>query len=151
MARVLHASTVRHELWGGGGRYIRIVVHDTTAELRAAAGRYRDDTLGWTDTGACFHPAPRRERLVDGEWVASTPRGWAGVMRLAREYLDAEVIIHECVHASLTIYRLDVVQDVRLGDGSSSIRREESLAYIVGDLTTEVLGALNRAGVYPPA
>jgi hypothetical protein len=144
MTAVLHASTTRHAEWGGQARYLRIVLHDTTAAMQAAARRYRGGN--WQGTGGAFHPAPVKERHDGTTWIRTEAPHWAGVMRLSRTYLEAEVVAHECVHAGLAIYRMDVAGYVQLGEGCG--RREETLAYIIGDVTAQVTGALRGAGAW---
>ncbi len=87
MTRVLHASTRRHEEWGGPKRYIRIIVHDTTAEFQKKVKAY-NPFMTWSHAAGAFHPAPDRERCDEhGNWVRVTPPHWAGVMRLSAEEL----------------------------------------------------------------
>lgn len=146
MPLILHASTNDHDRWGGSKRYIRFIVYDTIAELQIAMARYRPDN-NWSESAAVFSPAPDRERCNEwGEWVSVTPLHWAGVMRLSCELLNTEVITHECVHAGLAIYRMDVKSNVVLGYGCSD--REETLAYILGDLTASVFDALHLSNVW---
>ncbi len=146
MPLILHASTDRHKEWGGLKRYVRIVVYDTTAELRVAAVRYRPNT-NFSHAAATFSPAPDRERCnEEGEWILIVPPHWTGVLRFSREWLTTEVVTHECVHAAATIYRMDVVPTIILGPGCGY--REETLAYIIGDLTAAVSDALCRGEVF---
>ena len=143
---VTHASTDRHAEWGGTRRYIRIVIHPDTPSLRKAATRYTGGDF--TNAAGCFHPAPDRERYDEerDEWKQVTDPHWAGVLRLSRDSLHTEAVTHECVHAALAIYRMDVAVVPNLGNGCGP--REETLAYIVGDLTHSVVNALHAAGVY---
>jgi hypothetical protein len=145
-ALVLHASTDRHDEWGGSKRYVRVIVHDTTDELRQAADRYRHGLYDYSWVGACFHSPADRERHVDGKWRRTTDPHWGGIIRLSREYMNDEVVVHECVHAALAIYRMDVRSKVVLG--SDCTDREETLAYITGDLTSAVATQLHDAGVW---
>lgn len=142
---ITHASTVDHDRWDGPKRYIRIVVHDTTDELRRAAVRYRGGD--WTDAGGGFHPAD--VVLVegdDGSLVDASHPHWAGVLRLSREFLTAEVVAHECIHAAAAIYRMDVATVINLGNGCR--RREETFAYIAGHVIDLVSSALHEAGAW---
>ncbi len=142
MSLILHASTTRHDEWGGSKRYIRIIVHDTTAEFQKASMRYRP-WVDWSKAAGSFSPAPDREKCNDqGEWILMKPLPWTGVLRLSREVLNFEVITHECVHAAAAIYRMDVKTTINLGYGCGP--REETLAYIIGDLTASVAEALHR-------
>lgn len=147
MAETLHASTDRHAEWGGTRRYIRIRVHDTTVELQDAAQAYRGDDFDWTGVAGCFHPAALRLRYdADGDMTDVSDPHYAGTLRLSREQMTTEAVVHECVHAAAAIYRMDVCADVRLGTGCGD--REETLAYIAGDLTHSVSEALHSAGVW---
>lgn len=67
-------------------------------------------------------------------------------MRLSRDALTTEIIVHECVHAAAAIYRMDVNTVMQLGDACNP--QEETLAYIVGDLTKSVVNALHGAGAW---
>lgn len=142
-------STARaHHETGGRRRWIRLVVHDTLAELRAAADAYRPEygPDWWAPAVACFHPAPVRSRVgPDGE-MEPIDTGFAGVLRFTRERLDTEVVAHECIHAALAVYRMDVTTFVHLGNGCG--RREETLAYIAGDLIRGTVNALHRLEVW---
>lgn len=148
MTVTLHASTDRHDEWDGPRRYVRIIVHDTAEELRAAAYRYRDDTGDWTGTAACFHPADLRLRYdEDGTTHDISDPHYAGLLRLSRDKgLGTEQVTHECVHAGAAIYRMDVCTMIRLENGCGE--REETLAYIVGNLAAAVCNALHDAGVW---
>lgn len=144
MTTVIHASTSRHAEWDGPARYIRIVLHETVADLQRAASRYRRNDF--SNAAGCFHPAPAREHYDGTTWVNTTPKHWAGVLRLARDHLFPEVVAHESTHAALAIYRVDVAAYVQLGNDCG--RREETLAYIVGDVTANVTDALHQAGAW---
>lgn len=147
MSLITHASTTRHTEWGGRCRYIRIVIHPTHQALREAASRFNGDD--YSNAAGCFHPAPERFRIdKDGSETRVTDPHWAGTMRLTLKEIDSEIVTHECVHAGLAIYRMDVCTDVRLGTGDN-LRREEQLAYIIGDLTAQVSNALWRLEVWP--
>lgn len=141
---VLHASTSRHEEWGGPKRYVRVMLHPDVEHLRVAAARYAGGDF--SQAAGCFHPAPDRWRSVDGEWVMVTDPHWAGVLRLAVGHLGTEPVVHEVVHAAATIYRMDVRTIINLGNGCRD--REETLAYMVGDLARSVVRALYAAGAY---
>lgn len=131
-------------MWGGPKRWIRIVVHETTAEFQAAAAKYQPNA-DWDGTAGAFHPAAHRERWDSktGEWVPTSDPYFAGVMRLSKEQLDNETIVHECVHAGVAIYRSNIKQKVNLGDDVSD--NEELLAYLIGDLARDVFAALKEA------
>jgi hypothetical protein len=135
MSDILHVSTLRHEEWGGPKRYIRITVHDNLSEFRKAAQNYspHEDFVG---SVGCFHPAPTRERYVGKRWVDITDEHWGGVMRLAKGWINLEVVAHESVHAAAAIWRRDVMPNLRLGEDCGP--HEEMLAYMVGDISMGV-------------
>lgn len=142
---VTHASTVDHDRWDGPKRYVRIAIHDTTDEMRRAATRYRDEDF--SDAGGMFHPADTvYVQNNDGTFTDCADPHWAGLLRLSREYLTTEVVTHECIHAAATIYRMDVVTTIVLGNGCG--HREETFAYIAGHLIAQVTSALHDAGVW---
>lgn len=130
-------------MWGGPKRWIRIVVHETTAEFQAAASKYQPNA-DWDGTAGAFHPTAHRERWDEKtkEWVATSDPYFAGVMRLSKEQLDNETIVHECVHAGAAIYRSNIKSKVSLGDDVT--QNEEYLCYIVGDLARDVFAALKE-------
>lgn len=143
MVKILHASTTLHELWGGPKRYIRIILHETIPELQAAARAYNPyDYNGFRNAAACFHTPLSKEKSIDGEWVRVSNEHYGGIIRFAREYINLEVVAHECVHAAAELWRLDVQPSLVIGKYCGP--REENLAYMVGDLTAEVY-----AKVYP--
>ena len=145
-ATILHASTVDHDRWDGPKRYIRIAVHDTTHELQQAAKRYRGEDF--SNAGGLFHPADTVYTILDdGTFRDDADRHYAGTMRLSREHLTTEVVAHETIHAAATIYRMDVITTIVLGNGCS--HREETFAYIAGHLISQVTNALHDAGVWP--
>ena len=141
MAEVYHASTSRHLEWNGVRRWIRIVVHETTVEFQKAAAKYQPNA-DWDGTAGAFHPAAHRERWDKHtkEWVPTSDPYFAGVMRLSKEQLTNETIVHECVHAGAAIYRSNVKANIKLGDDVGP--NEEHLAYIIGDLSEAVFAAL---------
>lgn len=137
MVLIMHASTTLHGEWGGPKRYVRIIVHETIPELQAAARAYNPyDYSGFKNAAACFHTPVFREKCVDGEWVGVVDNHYGGLIRLAREYINLEVVTHECVHAAAEIWRLDVQPSLAIGKFCGP--REESFAYMVGDLTMAV-------------
>lgn len=142
---VTHVSTTDHDRWDGPTRYIRVVIHDTTDELRRAAKRYRGEDF--SNAGGCFHPADTVYTVLDdGTFRDDADPHWAGVLRLSREYLTTEVVAHECIHAAATIYRMDVVATVVLGNGCG--HREETFSYIAGHLIARVCNALHDVGAW---
>lgn len=135
-----------HQHYDGPRRWFNLAVHPTVEQLRAAATAYRPHS-DFGKTLGCCHPAPVRAVVVDGELVEKPyVNGWAGVIRLAATHVDTEIVAHEITHAALVVYRMDVCTDVRLGVGARD--REETLAYIAGDLMGAAATALHELGVW---
>ena len=118
----------------GPRRWCWVRIHPDADSLRRAGHRHRPDNgRGWWDECyGCFQPA-RYEQDTTGD-VHYPPNGYAGVLRLSRPDLTAEIAAHELVHAAATIYRMNVTRTIRLGDGHTGFEREEDFAYIYGEL-----------------
>ena len=129
-------------------RYFGVTIHPNPEHLRAAAARYERDVVGGPDSAildavGMWQPRPfssryDRKRKV---WVDTT-HACAGMMRLARGHLSAEIITHECTHAALHIWRLwhhqRDLMDIEMPSLESGT--EEPFAYLVGGLTAVVTG-----------
>lgn len=131
----------------GPRRWWLVVIHDTLTELQDAAHRYRPE-MGrdwWTDCYGCCHPTTRQAHTAaDGTVTYSEPvSGYAGMIRYTTEQLTDELVTHELMHAAVATYRMNVCADVRLGRGCG--QREESLAYIYGELYASLLRHLTPA------
>lgn len=133
-------------MWDGPRRYIAIVVHETQKEFQKAVNK-RDKNANWAGVVGAFHPAVVRENYnrKTKEWDVLT-KHFAGTMRLSKEMLDDDVMIHESVHAAAHIYRMDVADVVDIGEVCGPA--EEKLAYIVGDLSSAVALELNKAEIW---
>jgi len=125
----------------GPRRWCQVRVHDTVEDLRRAAHRLRPDTgaAWWDECYGCFHPTWHWTDSETGRRVYS-PNGYAGLIRLAEGHISFEVIAHELVHAAAQIYRMNVHSDIRLGGNCAS--REESFAYIHGELMNDLIEKL---------
>lgn len=150
MTKVLYASTTLHKEWHGPKRYVCIVVHDTDEQFKKAVSAYGPGTPldGWDNAVGAFHPIHYRE-IFNGHtkrWESKTNKHFAGVIRTSQEYMNDDLIIHECVHAAATIFRMDVRRSVNLG--SDCLLFEEYFAYMVGDLSAQVLISLQDGGVW---
>lgn len=144
MRQTLYASTTRHAEWGGPKRWVRIHVHDSVEAFRQSAEKYSPNGV-WEDKDAGFHPAIGRSRWNPKTklWEEIGTKGFTGVMDFCIEHLSTEIVVHECVHAAIAIYRMDIQTYINLGGPHSD--REENLAYITGDLTDRVFAALRSA------
>jgi hypothetical protein len=133
---VLHASTQRHEEWNGNARYIRIVIHPSQDNYNLHVTH--EGSLG------CFEPAHRREKYdrQTKSWRRIEDPHFGGVMRLIDGHLQYGIIAHECVHAAANIWRMDVSDEIQLGDDCGY--REEGFAYLVGDLVHETTTAIQE-------
>lgn len=142
MTEIFYPTTKRHKEWGGPKRYFRLVLHDSTPELRIAANRY---SLGnnFSQAAGVFHPAPNREfyNKARDKWIDKTDKHYGGIIRLSREYFTYDTIVHECVHAGAAIYRMDVRTIVNLGNGCWEA--EETFAYICSDIADSVCAKLD--------
>lgn len=134
-----------HKFYGGPRRYLQVFVHPDPEHLQRAARRYTGSSF--KGTLGCCHPAPVRLRYdADGTAVERPYAHWAGMVRLSQGHITTEIVAHEMTHAALVIYRMDVKPDVRLGNDCRM--REETLAYIVGDLIASATNALYQRGLW---
>ena len=125
--------TVRHRADAGSQWYwLTVVVYDTTADLQAAASRHRPVEPGfWDDCAGCFQPH-------DG----GPGSGYLGIMRLAREELTADIVIHESVHAAVAYtWRSLGLKTIHLNPYSqrSMADREEVMAHAVNGIACALL------------
>lgn len=130
-------------------RYLRLTIHPTVDDLREHAVRHSkrtgraDDHDSIAEAEGLWQPARFRSRYDrrTRTWIDTTPP-FAGVMRLARPRLTAEVIAHESTHAALTITRLHDWSkddhDGRADFGEDCDDHEEAFAYLLGDIVRAV-------------
>lgn len=132
-------------MWNGPKRYVRIYLYDTVEELRKAASRFHYEAPD-SDTnkasGIFTPPTQHFKYAKDGSETDLTDPHYGGMIRLARGHLTTEVIAHECIHAACAIYRLDITKSVVLWTHCNL--REEQFAYLVGQLTDEVMWVLRH-------
>ena len=124
----------------GRVRRVRVVVYDTRAEMHTAARRYRFSSDGFINALALTQPRSLFSFAADGSEVAYPG---AGVVRLVRGQMWADVVSHEMVHMALAIYRED--------SGRASLRNmknEETLCHIVSDLVKSANRQFWKAGIY---
>ncbi|WP_454232164.1 hypothetical protein [Mycolicibacterium fortuitum] len=125
--------TVRHRADAGSPWFwLTVVVYDTIAELQAAASKHRPVAPGfWDDAAACFQPH-----------AGSEGSGYIGIMRLAREELTADIVIHESVHAAVAYtWRSLGLKRIQLDPYSqrSVTEREEVMAHAVNGIACALL------------
>lgn len=122
------------------------MIHDTHEDFVKAASRYSYHApSGHYDSAVgAFHPVDHREKYDKKKkrWINTTPKHYAGVIRLEKEWVVPDVIVHEVVHAAAHIWRLDISKRVNLGD--NCYQNEEYFAYIVGDLADQVMSKLTK-------
>lgn len=137
-----------HTKTGGKRRWFRVSVHPDEHTFRAAANAFRpDDSTAFKEAVACFHPAPERWFYEQGKPDRQIDSGYGGTFRFAAEWIDAEVLAHEAVHAAARTWRLDVTSAVHLGWDCA--KNEETFAYLVGDIVQQVADGFYRSGVWP--
>lgn len=146
MTTILHASTLRHKEWGGPKRFVRIVLYDTNAEFLKAFQRGNPGDPGRTIGSFSSVVQHFKYDKKTKDWIDKTHPHFAGTIRISREHCTYEVLSHEVVHAACCIYRLDIKEDIDLGDGCGVF--EEKLAYIIGDLTNAVMDVLVGRGCF---
>jgi hypothetical protein len=124
--------TLRHNT-DGRCFWSNVVVYDTATELRAAAQRHRPEEKDWDNAGGCFQPSSGYGRYL-------------GIMRLCRDHLTPEVVIHESVHCAVAYtWKSLGLQAIHLLPFSptSMTNREEVLAYAVHGIATALLNELD--------
>lgn len=126
----------------GPRRWCLVRVHDALDQLRDAAHRLRPERgrEGWDDCYGCFHPTWHWTNSDTGQREYS-PNGYAGLIRLAEGHVNTEIVSHELVHAAAQIYRMNVHPYIRLGKQCAD--REESFAYIYGELFCDLITKLD--------
>lgn len=138
----------------GGKRWrVRVVLHETVAELQRAGERYKGMPRGeFANAGGVSQPQTRL-KAVGGEWVEGPG---AGVVRLARENLTAEVVTHEMVHMGLALYRWSWAPGLNGGPdvdarghlALAEMANEETLAYLIGEMTQQAVDKLYALGAW---
>lgn len=124
--------------------WIRVAVHDTNHDMRQAMAKMHGlsiRTVG--DWGGGFTHAPQPGR-----------NGYLGILRLSREALPLEFIVHESVHVAVLLAQVHFnANPLRLPMGGKGLR-EEVVAYVAGSLAESLIEALlvdvpKRSALYP--
>lgn len=122
------------------------MIHDTVEQFRDACARYsyNDPSGFWQSAVGAFHPVDDRQKYDKKKkrFVNTTPKHYAGTIRLWSGDVTPEIVVHEVVHAAARIFRLDIAKRVNLG--TNCFQNEEWFAYIVGDLTHSVTDVLTE-------
>lgn len=126
-------------------RWFWVVIHPDITSLQDAAHRYRPHHgRGWWDGCAgCCHPVPDRYDTKTETYRYPT-NGFAGVLRFAATHLTSEITAHELIHAACAVYRMNTARYIQLGDECG--HREETLAYLYGELYASLTQQLPKAG-----
>lgn len=123
-----------HRFW------LKLYVYDTTDELQKAAYRYGNESVAfWSKAAACFQPRMVVAYDKKGNAVRTRRTSFIGVMRLAREDLNYQIMIHESVHAAINLVRsMRLDPDPDFGD----IENEEALAHATHHISHAVIEAM---------
>ncbi len=129
--------------------WVRVVVHDTVEDLRAAATAYArrngDTDKDHSDTMACFQGREFRVRVGDDQNVDQPAGRYAGVIRLLPEQ-GVATLAHEVTHAAVAMYYRQHAAELAIDRPMSD---EEVLCYTVGDLVGGITTELKARGVWP--
>lgn len=127
-----------------GRRFWLIVkVYPTTPMLQRAATKYRPHE-DFSNCGGCFHGrfSSWRDKAT-GRLTRHRSTSFIGVMRLSMENLEPHVVIHESMHAAVTLVQAqNLVTELRLGSTRRQMDRvEEPLCYAAHEISRAVLQA----------
>jgi hypothetical protein len=124
-------------------RTVQVCIHDSLEDMRAAANRLNkrigsEEKLGSNVHGLCQKYT--REKYVNKKWVKLPD---AGFIRLYRGALRTGIVTHECTHMAWGIYQEDIQKTI------PDMEREERLCYLVGDLSSKLVGKLYHYRMIP--
>lgn len=124
--------------------WIRVAVHDTNEDMRRAMAKMHGLSMRAVgDWGGGFTHAPQPGL-----------NGYLGILRLSRECLPIEFIVHESVHVAVLLAQVHFKADpLRLPRGGKGLR-EEVVAYVTGSLAESLIEELlvdvpKRSALYP--
>lgn len=135
-----------------------LMVYPDAGSLRAAAERHRPgggsgDAIGvWQESRWHADADAYPDGVPDSAW--SWPHGgYFGVMRLCPDSLNMYVVMHECLHAALSLARRQCWEATgesgRFPD-LSDMENEEWLIHLHGEITDRVTGALGWPSIGGP-
>lgn len=145
MIRATIRLAYAHRVYKGDPMWLTLTVHDDLKHMRRLGERYHPWEGGFGEAVGLWQPATVHEQLINGDWVDRRPR-FAGILRLTRGHIDADVVAHEAAHAALTIYRRAVGRPASFGVTCGD--HEENLCYIMGDLNARIVAQLHRWGAW---
>jgi hypothetical protein len=139
--------------WYGPKRWFWVRVYDGLGPLRRISARVAPGHDGYTECVGCVQEVTPwipdgyggdQDALPVSElWFPES--GFAGVVRLASEWLFPEVIWHEVLHAAVTVFRMNVDQRPQLNGLTDNTREnEELLAYFMGQLSADMDDGLRK-------
>lgn len=133
----------------GRRRFVCVTVYDEIEALRTAASRYSK----WTgvyregEFDAAYGVTHSFRNVPDEEGrIKAHRRPTAAHIRLCRGYLSAAIVTHEVCHAATAIYEQDCLDEQ--GSVHDSVNAEETLCYLVGDLSARIVNRLYFYGYY---
>lgn len=106
----------------GTRRVVKVRVHDSLKEMRAAALRHSR----WAKVADGNQDAYGVTHMF---WYKEQPRI---IIQLVRGHLGAELVSHESTHAAIHLYLSDIGEDMQ------GIEKEEILCYLVGDIFSKL-------------
>lgn len=138
----------------GPKRWFWVLVYDGLGPLRAVTRRVApnqqgtDECVGTVQGVTPYVPLDydgHEDDLPVGDLVYPE-NGFAGVVRLAQDWLYPEIIWHEVTHAAVTVFRMNVHQRPQLGGRLDAVtdNNEELLAYFVGQLAADMDDGLRK-------
>lgn len=139
-----HTMYISTDPMGIGRRFWFILrIYNTTEQLQDAAHAYRPYE-DFSQAGGVFHGrlSSWRDKKT-GRLTEHPSTSFIGVMRLSREYLEPHVVIHEAVHAAVTLVQaMRLVTEIRLGKTNHQMARyEEPLCHAAHEIAAAVLKA----------
>jgi len=128
-------------------RWLRVQVYDTLEAMHLAAAKYDRSEMGFmADALGLVQESPSFYADDDEHFTGPmhySQGGFSGVVRLSKENLRLEIVLHEAVHAACIIYRRMYDREMVLGDGFGSLMGEERFAYIYGHIAEHMILALD--------
>lgn len=139
--------TISYSGEGRPRRWFHVFVYDTLEAMHLAAAKYDRSMVAFeADALGLVQESPITYDDDDEHFTGPmyyTQGGFSGVVRLTKENLRLEIVLHEAIHAACIIYRRMYDRELVLGDGFGSIEGEERFAYIYGHIAEHMILALD--------